>query len=155
GTEQNVPHPFATMAELLALADRQGCPITDLLWVNECALHGEAASRAFIARIQTVMMDCIDRGLNTPGTLPGGLRVQRRAPVPFTISTQKAHHRASPPTFQVPAPPTAAQPRTNKAGLRQAAARIHAAGWCPQLTARPARSCNHLPPHFSPIGQLV
>ena len=80
GTEQDVPYPFATMDELLALAERHNCPLTDLLWANECALHGEAANRAFIARTQAVMMACIDRGLSTPGTLPGGLRVPRRAP---------------------------------------------------------------------------
>ena len=80
GTEVAVPYPFATMAELLALAEQHRCALTDLLLANECALHGEQATCAFIARIDATMMSCIDRGLVTCGTLPGGLRVQRRAP---------------------------------------------------------------------------
>ena len=80
GAEVTVPYPFDTMAELLALAQQHNRFLTDLLYENECALHGEVATRAFIEDISRVMMDCIDRGLATPGMLPGGLRVQRRAP---------------------------------------------------------------------------
>lgn len=80
GTEVAVPYPFATMAELLALTEQHRCALTDLLLANECALHGEQATCAFIAHIDATMMSCIDRGLVTCGTLPGGLRVQRRAP---------------------------------------------------------------------------
>ncbi|MDO5654274.1 MAG: L-serine ammonia-lyase [Brachymonas sp.] len=80
GTENAVPHLFTTMEELLERARQQNRFLTDLLFENECALHGEAATHAFIDRIDAVMMDCIDRGLTTTGTLPGGLRVQRRAP---------------------------------------------------------------------------
>ena len=80
GTEVAVPYPFTTMDELLELARQHKRVITDLLFDNECSLHGEEATRAFIARIDSTMMHCIDRGLTTTGTLPGGLRVPRRAP---------------------------------------------------------------------------
>ena len=80
GTEVAVPYPFTTMDELLELARQHKRFITDLLFDNECSLHGEEATRAFIARIDSTMMHCIDRGLTTTGTLPGGLRVPRRAP---------------------------------------------------------------------------
>ena len=80
GTEVAVPYPFTTMDELLELARQHKRFITDLLFDNECSLHGEEATRAFIARIDAIMMHCIDRGLTTTGTLPGGLRVPRRAP---------------------------------------------------------------------------
>ena len=80
GTEVAVPYPFTTMDELLELARQHKRFITDLLFDNECSLHGEEATRAFIARIGSTMMHCIDRGLTTTGTLPGGLRVPRRAP---------------------------------------------------------------------------
>ena len=79
-TEVAVPYPFTTMDELLELARQHKRFITDLLFDNECSLHGEEATRAFIARIDSTMMHCIDRGLTTTGTLPGGLRVPRRAP---------------------------------------------------------------------------
>ena len=80
GTEVAVPYPFTTMDGLLELARPHKRFITDLLFDNECSLHGEEATRAFIARIDSTMMHCIDRGLTTTGTLPGGLRVPRRAP---------------------------------------------------------------------------
>ena len=80
GTEVAVPYPFTTMDELLELARQHKRFITDLLFDNECSLHGEEATRAFIARIDAIMMHCIDRGLTTTGTLPGGLHVSRRAP---------------------------------------------------------------------------
>ena len=80
GTEVAVPYPFTTMDELLELARQHKRFITDLLFDNECSLHGEEATRAFIARIDSTMMHCIDRGLTTTGTLPGGLRTPRRAP---------------------------------------------------------------------------
>ena len=80
GTEVAVPYPFTTMDELLELARQHKRFITDLLFDNECSLHGEEATRAFIARIDSTMMHCLDRGLTTTGTLPGGLRVPRRAP---------------------------------------------------------------------------
>ena len=80
GTEVAVPYPFTTMDELLELARQHKRFITDLLFDNECSLHGEEATRAFIARIDATMMHGINRGLTTTGTLPGGLRVPRRAP---------------------------------------------------------------------------
>ena len=80
GTEVAVPYPFTTMDELLELAPQHKRIRTALLFEHECWLHGEEATRAFIARIDSTMMHCIDRGLTTTGTLPGGLRVPRRAP---------------------------------------------------------------------------
>lgn len=79
GTEVTVPFPFTAMSELLELAREQNRPLTDLLYENECALNGEQATRDFIQQIDTVMADCIDRGLTTTGVLPGFLRVSRRA----------------------------------------------------------------------------
>ena len=79
GIEQNVPYHFETMEELLQLANKAAKPMHELLLANESALHGEAATREFIARVKSVMFECIDRGLATDGMLPGGLKVNRRA----------------------------------------------------------------------------
>lgn len=42
-----------------------------------------------------------------------------------------------------------------QSGLEASSSAYARAGWCPQLTARLALFCSYLPPHFSPLGQLV
>jgi L-serine dehydratase len=79
GVESNVPHPFDTFAELLVDCEGKGQRMHDLLMDNETALHGVEATREFMRRVKDTMFGCIDRGLATDGTLPGGLKVQRRA----------------------------------------------------------------------------
>ena len=79
GEAADVPHPFDTMQALLERARAAGRPITDLLAENEHVLHGAAATKAFVARIESAMRDCVRRGLEADGTLPGGLSVKRRA----------------------------------------------------------------------------
>ena len=74
-----VPHPFATAEELLAMCDETGKSIADLKRENELSrLSGSTLDRG-LAQVWKVMSDCIDRGLQSEGTLPGGLRVKRRA----------------------------------------------------------------------------
>ena len=79
GENAIVPHAFDTMQALLDRAHALGRPITALLAENEHALHGAERTNAFISRIEAVMRDCIRRGIETEGTLPGGLSVKRRA----------------------------------------------------------------------------
>jgi L-serine dehydratase len=79
GVESRVPYYFESMAELLEQAKSAGKPLHEVLMENEVALHGDVATREFIARIKTVMFNCIDRGMRTDGMLPGGLKVKRRA----------------------------------------------------------------------------
>ena len=79
GVEKTVPYHFETMADLLALGKHADKPLHEMLLENEIALHGEAATREFIARMKMVMFECIDRGMRTDGMLPGGLKVNRRA----------------------------------------------------------------------------
>jgi L-serine dehydratase len=79
GEEAAVPYPFFTMQELLDIGARTERPFDALLMENETAMHGAATTRDFIARVAATMNDCIDRGIATEGTLPGGLNVTRRA----------------------------------------------------------------------------
>lgn len=73
-----VPYPFETAAEMLKMAARSGMSIAEMKRANEIAgsRMGETES---CARIWDVMNDCIERGLNAEGVLPGGLNVTRRA----------------------------------------------------------------------------
>ncbi|MGA2600916.1 MAG: serine dehydratase beta chain, partial [Bryobacteraceae bacterium] len=75
-----VPHPFRSAAELLEQCAKAGLRIDELVLANETAWHTESEVRAHIARVWQTMQDCTRRGLETEGTLPGGLNVRRRAP---------------------------------------------------------------------------
>jgi L-serine dehydratase len=76
-----LPYPFATGAELLAQAARSGLPISGIMLENEKALGQTPEQvRAGLAELWRVMRACVERGCRTDGMLPGGLKVQRRAP---------------------------------------------------------------------------
>ena len=74
-----VPYPFATAAEMLAMAAESGKSIAAMKHANERTRRSQAEIRAGLDRIWQVMRDCMDRGLAGQGTLPGGLNVRRRA----------------------------------------------------------------------------
>jgi iron-sulfur-dependent L-serine dehydratase single chain form len=75
------PYPFATGAELLAHTVRSGLPVSGIMLENEKALGRTAAQvEADLGELWQVMRECVRRGCGTEGLLPGGLKVQRRAP---------------------------------------------------------------------------
>jgi len=73
------PYPFESGAELLAQADAAGLSIAGLMTANELMLRSEAEIVAGLDEIIGAMYACIDRGMRTPGVLPGALKVTRRA----------------------------------------------------------------------------
>jgi L-serine dehydratase len=76
-----LPYPFTTSAQLLALTARTGLPISQLVLENEKAIGRTPEQvRAGLAELWQVMRACVERGCRTDGMLPGGLKVQRRAP---------------------------------------------------------------------------
>ncbi len=75
-----VRYAFASAAELLAICSREGLAIHDIVLVNEDAHRPRAATETALDRIAEVMLACIARGLTKTGTLPGVLKVRRRAP---------------------------------------------------------------------------
>ncbi|WP_353827117.1 L-serine ammonia-lyase [Agromyces sp. SYSU T0242] len=74
------PLPYSTAAELLELCEEHGVSLCDIAWRNEVAAHGEEGIVAGLDAIWDAMAECVEHGLHTEGTLPGGLRVKRRAP---------------------------------------------------------------------------
>ncbi|MHB1248574.1 MAG: L-serine ammonia-lyase [Polaromonas sp.] len=78
---EKVPYPFSSGAQLLALCQQHGLSISQLMWVNEKTWRGEARIRSELLNLWQVMRDCVQRGLQRSGTLPGPFQVQRRAPV--------------------------------------------------------------------------
>jgi L-serine dehydratase len=75
-----VPYPFDSGTELLARGRESGLRVWQLMLANERVAREEEEIRTRIAHLWDVMRESIDRGLNTSGSLPGGLNVIRRAP---------------------------------------------------------------------------
>ncbi|MBU2606218.1 MAG: L-serine ammonia-lyase [Alphaproteobacteria bacterium] len=79
-TGKEVPHPFASAADLLSICADQRVAIHDVILANEDAMRPRVETEAALDRIADVMLGCIQRGLAREGVLPGGLKVRRRAP---------------------------------------------------------------------------
>ncbi|TGD42784.1 L-serine ammonia-lyase [Pseudotabrizicola sediminis] len=78
-TRADVPYPFETAAEMLAMAKDSGLSIAAMKRANELRFRTAAELDRGIARLWEVMGACIDRGMEGSGILPGGLKVRRRA----------------------------------------------------------------------------
>jgi L-serine dehydratase len=86
------PYPFDSAASMLRMARDSGLTIAAMKRANEHALRPIAAVDQGVARIWSVMDNCIERGLLQEGELPGGLRVRRRA---ANIAQQLLRERGS------------------------------------------------------------
>ncbi|HEV7205514.1 MAG TPA: L-serine ammonia-lyase [Jatrophihabitans sp.] len=75
-----LPHPFRSGDELLVRCAETGLPISGVMLANEQAWRSEAEIRARLLEIWSVMQQCVQNGWTNEGTLPGGLKVPRRAP---------------------------------------------------------------------------
>ncbi|MFQ6169971.1 L-serine ammonia-lyase [Oryzobacter sp. R7] len=78
--ETPVRFPFTTGNQLLERCAESGLPISGVMLANETAWRSEAEVRAGLLHLWDVMQECVDNGCRTEGVLPGGLKVQRRAP---------------------------------------------------------------------------
>ncbi|MGY3436358.1 MULTISPECIES: L-serine ammonia-lyase [unclassified Marinovum] len=74
-----VPFPFKSAAEMLEMAASSGKSIAEMKRANEISRGGHDQLTKGLDRVWQVMNDCIDRGLQVDGILPGGLNVRRRA----------------------------------------------------------------------------
>jgi L-serine dehydratase len=77
--ETVLPHPFLSGDELLARTRESGLSISDVMLANELSWRPEAEVRSGLLHIWRVMQECVERGCTVEGTLPGGLKVRRRA----------------------------------------------------------------------------
>ncbi len=75
---QDVPYPFRSAAEMLAMAGRSGLTIAQMKLENEKAGGARDLNRR-IMRLWEVMENSIATGLAAQGILPGSLKVRRRA----------------------------------------------------------------------------
>jgi L-serine dehydratase len=71
---------FDSGAKLLELGRRHGLEMHELMLERERTWFDDAEIRARLTRIWQVMQDCVRRGFEAQGLLPGVLGVRRRAP---------------------------------------------------------------------------
>jgi len=87
-----LPYPFASGDELLALCRRHDRRIAELVLANEACWRPEAEVRSGLLAIRRAMRECMERGYRQEGELPGGLRVARRAPALYRELGCQASH---------------------------------------------------------------
>ncbi len=76
---RDVPWSFSSAAELLEHCRNTGLSVSSLVLQNELALHDRAEIERYFGRVWNVMSTAMERGMNTEGVLPGGLKMTRRA----------------------------------------------------------------------------
>jgi L-serine dehydratase len=78
--EAGLPYPFESAAGLLDQCTESGLPVSGVMLANEGSRRTAGQVRAGLLGIWAVMRQCVDNGCASPGVLPGGLKVPRRAP---------------------------------------------------------------------------
>lgn len=74
-----VPYPFSDANQMLAMAKKSGLSIAQMKHKNECADMDAFDLDKKLDQTWGAMNDCIERGINGGGILPGGLNIKRRA----------------------------------------------------------------------------
>lgn len=77
--ETNLPHPFSSAKTLLNQCETHSIDIKTLVLKNECAFRTQEEVYDKLRLIIKTMRECINRGCEQTGVLPGGLNVKRRA----------------------------------------------------------------------------
>jgi L-serine dehydratase len=89
-------YPYQTMKELLEHAQKNNLTIAQVFLANEVAVSGksEADVRAFVDKIQNVMVGIVKTGLAAPtSTLPGPIKLKTKAGEVYKRSMQDEYER--------------------------------------------------------------
>ena len=79
----DLPYPFDSGRELLALCNKHNLTIAEIMYANEETWAKKDQINENLDHLWQVFKDCVTRGMNSHGILPGGLKVKRRAPELF------------------------------------------------------------------------
>lgn len=74
-----IPFPFHSAKEMLEMGREHGKSIAEMKRANELTRMNETDLNIGLKKLWAVMDDCVERGLDGTGILPGGLKVRRRA----------------------------------------------------------------------------
>ena len=74
-----IPYDYSTADELLRMGELSGKTFAEMVYSNECAWRSHDEVNVGLDHIWKTMKDCMERGLEASGFLPGDLKVRRRA----------------------------------------------------------------------------
>jgi L-serine dehydratase len=74
-----LPFPINSSEDLLNACLKKSLSIHEIVMKNELALRSKEDIEKGVLKIWQIMQECTFLGCHTPGTLPGGLQVKRRA----------------------------------------------------------------------------
>lgn len=86
-----VPYNFNSCNQLMAICREEEKSIAQIIMANESALRFRELVRKRMQTICKIMSEAIDRGIATPGILPGSLKLSRRAPIIYKRLEQLFH----------------------------------------------------------------
>jgi L-serine dehydratase len=89
--KSELPYSFTSGDELLSLCASHDMRMADIMMANEKVWRSEQEIKNGLLRIWDAMQSCIRRGYNSSGVLPGGLKVQRRAPGLYRELSEQEH----------------------------------------------------------------
>ncbi len=89
GDDVELPLPFSSAEDLLVIGEREGLSIAGIMMANELSWRSEEETLGFVQKIRDAMNDCIDRGCQQTGLLPGEFKVPRRANDLFRELTER------------------------------------------------------------------
>ncbi len=89
----SVPYPYASMTELKAQLNAHKLTLDELLMANEMALTGRSRAdvNARLDQLLAFMHRAVRRGLRQAGTLPGSIKLRRKAPVLYRQAKSMAN----------------------------------------------------------------
>lgn len=77
---EQAPYDFNSALQLLQLCCDNGLSISSLMMANELSIASEDDVKQGLWHIWQTMKNCVERGYQKEGILPGGLKLRRRAP---------------------------------------------------------------------------
>lgn len=87
-----LPYFFSTAKALLSLCQQHQLSISDIMLKNEQIWRSENKVKSNLLAIWQVMQDCVKKGCEQQGILPGGLKVKRRAADLYqSLKEEKTH----------------------------------------------------------------
>ena len=75
-----IKHPFKSGLELLNISKDLNISISEIILENELTWRSKEDVESDALKLWSVMQACVKRGFKNEGILPGGLKVERRAP---------------------------------------------------------------------------
>ena len=97
GQSVDTPYPFVNADEMMKMGKDSGLSIADMKRANEQCFQDVSDIEKGIDRMWSVMSDCMERGLETGGVLPGSLKVKRRAHDIYAKLQEEEHKNSATP----------------------------------------------------------